>query len=313
MKAKLACGSLMYSTPSRNALRAAALTLALRFSCLILHIPGGALSIDISIYRDISNCMPGRSEPAGLPTAVSTQASNICQAPGGESGGAYIISCVGARVLQTSFNKSDCSDEGEVSLSMPGNLCTHHPNGNTSSYYDCSYAGPHLGGKISKYAFSIFMLCTIILVGCFTDRVDGIEVHTYRNTECTGVMTVRDTVPSNYCLQVLPPRKNGARGEIFECSEGRVWITEYGDEDCANPLEDQSEFSIEADRCTAFGCEDSSDEKTCNTRSAEKHNWKSGTSVIYDCSGAKSLEALQVKLIALVAAAVFLLLNSNIL
>ena len=266
--------------------------LACRILLLLLPSPGTAL--DILIYRDISNCVPGHTTPSGVATATSRQASNVCEAPEGDGKPAYTLSCIKGNVVQTAFNRSDCSDvPGIVVLETPSDVCTHYPAGNTSSFYDCSTAGPRRRAR-GGGAVGWLVLMVAAFLAIYPQPSHAIEVQFYKDsTDCTGMMSVKDTLPSNECQEVDPERVDPTgqaatvRGEMFECREGRVWITEYEDEACEIKSSTQPKFSLEADRCTAFGCEDASDRTTCNTGESKAHGWVDGSSVIYDCSGAE--------------------------
>ena len=131
-------------------------------------------SLEIQIFRDISNCVPGEKAPSGPATVSSTQLSNECTAPEGEGKPAYVLSCVGGNVVKTSFNKSDCSDvPGKVSLETPGDVCTHYPERNTSSFYDCSAAW-----RPSQGWASVLVVVSIAVL-LLTDLARGIEVQYY--------------------------------------------------------------------------------------------------------------------------------------
>ena len=259
---------------------------------MLTAAPSSAL--DIRIYRDISNCVPGHLVASGPATAYSSQGSNVCAAPLGEGKPAYKLACVAGNVVKTAFNKSDCSDGGVVALEVPADVCTHFPEGNSSAFYDCSagMSGIRRGAPNDARG----LLCNIILLVVMISLANparGIEVHFYKdNDQCTGMMTVRETIPSHVCKAVKPERQdpegdgNAVKGEMFRCQGGRVWVTEYEDEECNIKSPSQPDFSLEADRCTAFGCTDSSDRTTCNTGESSKYGWVDGSSVIYDCSSA---------------------------
>jgi hypothetical protein len=261
---------------------------------LLLLLPAPGYALDIHIYRDISHCVPGHTAPSGAATATSQHASNTCEAPEGEDKPAYVLSCVSGNVVQTAFNKSDCSDvPGTVVLETPGDVCTHYPEGNTSSFYDCSRAGPRRRAPGGGAAAGWVMVLLVVAVLVNPQPAGAIEVQFYKDSiDCTGMMTVKETMPSNVCQEVDPERVDptgkaaAVRGEMFECREGRVWITEYEDEECKIKSAAQPKFSLEADRCTSFGCEDASDRSTSNTDQSKTHGWVDGSSVIYDCSGA---------------------------